>query len=114
MATGYPEWTLELVRIEPARGIRRFYTLTLERDLFAPVRLVRRWGRLGSRGRGQYRVEVFADLESAQRRVAHYYRAQLRRGYTEHSADPLFRTAVLAAQEAPAAVGRTRNARPPS
>jgi len=109
MAADRPEWTLELVCIEPARRIWRFYTLSLERDLFAPVRLVRRWGRIGSRSGRQYRIEVFADLESAQRRVAHYYRAQLRSGYAEQSADTLFRTAVLAAQEPSAAVRRRRS-----
>jgi len=94
MASGAPEQTVELVCIDPERGVWRYYVLSLELDLFAPVRLCRRWGRLGSRGTGQSRVEVFADRASAERRLAAYYRTRLRRGYTERAVDPRLR-AVL-------------------
>lgn len=42
---------LVLHRREPAEGIARFYALMIERDLFGSVRLVRNWGRIGTRGR---------------------------------------------------------------
>ena len=50
---------LVLHRIDPEQGIRRFYSLMIERDLFGTVRLVRNWGRIGTTGREM--VEVFAD-----------------------------------------------------
>ena len=48
---------LVLHRIDPEQGIRRFYSLMIERDLFGTVRLVRNWGRIGTNG--QELVEVF-------------------------------------------------------
>ncbi len=39
---------LVLHRIDPEQGIRRFYSLMIERDLFGTVRLVRHWGRIGA------------------------------------------------------------------
>ncbi len=41
---------LVLHRIGPEQGIRRFYSLMIERDLFGTVRLVRHWGRIGNNG----------------------------------------------------------------
>jgi predicted DNA-binding WGR domain protein len=45
--------------MEEDQGIGRFYSLMIERDLFGTVRLVRNWGRIGTKG--QAMVEVFAD-----------------------------------------------------
>jgi predicted DNA-binding WGR domain protein len=54
-----------LHRIDPGQGVRRFYSLMIERDLFGTVRLVRNWGRIGTNG--QEMVEIFADeLEAGQ------------------------------------------------
>ena len=41
----------------PGAGIRRFYSLVIERDLFGTVRLVRNWGRIGTTG--QEKAEEF-------------------------------------------------------
>lgn len=41
---------LVLRRIEPERGVRRFYSLMIERNLFGTVRLMRCWGRIGTNG----------------------------------------------------------------
>ncbi len=38
--------TVMLRRIDPERGMARFYSLMIERDLFGTVRLVRHWGRI--------------------------------------------------------------------
>jgi predicted DNA-binding WGR domain protein len=54
---------LVLHRIDPEQGIRRFYSLMIERDLFGTVRLVRNWGRIGTNG--QELAEVFADAMKA-------------------------------------------------
>ena len=48
---------LVLHRIDPEQGIRRFYSLMIERDLFGTVRLVRNWGRIGTTG--QEKAEEF-------------------------------------------------------
>ena len=42
---------LHLQRVDPARNMRRFYSLTIQRDLFGGASLVRIWGRIGTRGR---------------------------------------------------------------
>jgi hypothetical protein len=41
---------LVLHRIDPEQGVRRFYSLMIERDLFGTIRLVRDWGRIGTNG----------------------------------------------------------------
>lgn len=50
---------LSLRRIDPAKGMRRFYRLTIQPDLFGGADLVREWGRLGSPGR--VRVDMHPD-----------------------------------------------------
>jgi predicted DNA-binding WGR domain protein len=53
------QFHLVLHRIEPGQGIRRFYSLMIEPDLFGTVRLVRNWGRIGTNG--QELVKIHAD-----------------------------------------------------
>jgi len=50
---------LVLHRIDLEQGIWRFYSLMIDRDLFGTVRLMRIWGRIGTKG--QEMVEVFSD-----------------------------------------------------
>ena len=57
---------LVLHRIDPEQGIRRFYCLMIERDLFGTVRLVRNWGRIGTNG--QEMVEIYANEIRQERR----------------------------------------------
>ncbi|HEY8380866.1 MAG TPA: WGR domain-containing protein [Microvirga sp.] len=40
-----------LRRVDPSRNMARFYSMEVERDLFGHVVLVRRWGRIGTKGR---------------------------------------------------------------
>jgi predicted DNA-binding WGR domain protein len=55
--------TLVLHKVDPDRGVARFYSLMVERDLFGTIRLVRNWGRIGTNG--QELVQVFAtELEA--------------------------------------------------
>ena len=70
---------LVLHRIDPEQGIRRFYSLMIERDLFGTVRLVRNWGRIGTNG--QELVEIFADEIEAGKALEAVARAKRRRGY---------------------------------
>jgi predicted DNA-binding WGR domain protein len=39
---------LHLRRVDPAKKMRRFYLMTVQRDLFGGAQLVREWGRIGS------------------------------------------------------------------
>ena len=50
---------LHLQRVDPARNVRRFYRMTVQRDLFGCSSLVRVWGRIGTRGREM--VNTYAD-----------------------------------------------------
>jgi predicted DNA-binding WGR domain protein len=66
-------------RVDPARNMRRFYSLEVERDLFDRVVLVRHWGRIGTAGKvrlDEYSAETaaLAALQSLQAR-------KIRRGY---------------------------------
>ena len=72
---------LVLHRIDPEQGIRRFYCLMIERDLFGTVRLVRNWGRIGTNG--QEKVEVFASEIEAGKALEVVARAKRRRGYQD-------------------------------
>ncbi len=54
---------LVLHRIDPEQGIRCFYSLMIERDLFGTIRFVRNWGRIGTNGREL--VEEFAGAIQA-------------------------------------------------
>ena len=55
---------LVLHRIDPEQGIRRFYSLMIERDLFGTVRLVRNWGRIGT-NRRELAEEYPSELEAS-------------------------------------------------
>jgi hypothetical protein len=46
---------LVLHRIDPEQGIRRFYSLMIERDLFGTIRLVRNWAASARTGRSWWR-----------------------------------------------------------
>jgi predicted DNA-binding WGR domain protein len=72
---------LVLHRIDPEQGIRRFYSLMIERDLFGTVRLVRNWGRIGTNG--QELVEIHADEIEAGEALEAVARAKRRRGYRD-------------------------------
>jgi predicted DNA-binding WGR domain protein len=70
-----------LHRIDPEQGIRRFYSLMIERDLFGTVCLVRNWGRIGTKG--QEMVEVFANEIEAGEALEAVARLKRRRGYRD-------------------------------
>ena len=70
---------LVLHRVDPDRGIARFYSLLIERDLFGTIRLVRNWGRIGTNGREL--VEVFATEDEAGAALEALAKAKRRRGY---------------------------------
>src|SRR4051794_38674035 len=84
---------LVLHRIDPEQGIRRFYSLMIERDLFGTVRLVRNWSRIGTNG--QELVEVFASKDEARHdELASSYRrsSSLRNPHVALKTSPSTRT----------------------
>jgi len=72
---------LVLHRIDPEQGIRRFYSLMIERDLFGTVHLVRNWGRIGTTG--QELVEIHADEIAAGKALEALAQLKPRRGYQD-------------------------------
>jgi predicted DNA-binding WGR domain protein len=72
---------LVLRKIDPDRGVARFYSLIIECDLFGTIRLVRNWGRIGTNGREL--VEVFATEIEAGQALEAIARVKRRRGYRD-------------------------------
>jgi predicted DNA-binding WGR domain protein len=72
---------LVLHRIDPEQGIRRFYSLMIEKDLFGTIRLVRNWGRIGTTGKEL--VEIHEDEIAAGQAHEALARLKRRRGYRD-------------------------------
>ena len=72
---------LVLHKRDPERRVARFYSLMIERDLFGTVRLVRNWGRIGTKG--QELVEIHEDETKAGQALEAVARAKRRRGYQD-------------------------------
>lgn len=66
-------------RRDAARNMKRFYRLTITRDLFGTVLLIREWGRIGVSC--QRRCEEKTDAAEALRAAARLTAQKLRRGY---------------------------------
>lgn len=70
-----------LQRINPALNMRRFYYLTVQRDLFGGATLVKEWGRMGLSG--QTRFLPFPDEGMAVTALSEIALQKRRRGYSE-------------------------------
>jgi len=70
---------LKLRRIDPAKNMRRFYLMTVQRDLFGGATLIKEWGRLGSGGRIQH--EHHPDEGKAVDALALIAQQKFKRGY---------------------------------
>ena len=70
---------LLLRRIEPSRNMRRFYLMTVQRDLFGGAVLIKEWGRIGSAG--QMQVSHHVDEGSAIDVLSEVAKAKQKRGY---------------------------------
>jgi predicted DNA-binding WGR domain protein len=69
-----------LRRLEPARNMARWYTLSLEVTLFDDWSCTRRYGRIGQRG-GRVMIGLFEDRRSAEAELQAILRAKQARGY---------------------------------
>lgn len=70
---------LKLRRVDLAKNMRRFYLLTVQRDLFEGATLVREWGRLGSGGK--LKVSYYPDEGQAIDALASLAQQKFKRGY---------------------------------
>jgi predicted DNA-binding WGR domain protein len=70
-----------LHRRNPKQGRARFFSLMIERDLFRTIRLVRKWGRVGSKG--QERGDIFPSEVEAARALEGWTETQWQKGYIE-------------------------------
>ena len=68
-------------RRDTARNMARFYALSIEPTLFGDVCLIRRWGRIGTRG--QMKAMSFSREDEALALFAKIQRQKARRGYRE-------------------------------
>ena len=73
--------TILLRRVEADTNGHRFYAVMIERDLFGRVLLVRRWGRIGTRGRA--RPEEHPSETEAAAAMDRLAAAKRRRGYRD-------------------------------
>lgn len=77
-------YRLYIERRDPTRNMARFYVLSIEATLFGETRLVRRWGRIGTRGKMVQ--HSFARENEAVELFLKVLRVRRRRGYRPRSA----------------------------
>ncbi|MBU3031746.1 WGR domain-containing protein [Paracoccus marinaquae] len=71
--------SVDLKRIDPSLNMRRFYSISVQPDLFGGVSLVREWGRIGYRG--QMLLERHDDEGRAVNALMKLSATKKRRGY---------------------------------
>jgi predicted DNA-binding WGR domain protein len=71
--------SVTLKRVNPAINMRRFYSLSVERDLLGQTVLVKAWGRIGKPGR--VALEPFPNEEAADKELRRVVSVKVRRGY---------------------------------
>ncbi|MBZ9798741.1 WGR domain-containing protein [Mesorhizobium sp. ES1-4] len=72
-----------LRRIDAARNMARFYSLSIQPTLFGGASLIRNWGRIGTNG--QIKVETFDEPQEIDDAFIRLERAKRRRGYVDPS-----------------------------
>ncbi|MEN8833055.1 MAG: WGR domain-containing protein [Pacificibacter sp.] len=70
---------IKLRRIDPKQRMRRFYLMTVQRDLFGGATLTREWGRIGSAGKVMHTHH--ADEGQAVDALATLAQQKFKRGY---------------------------------
>ncbi|AJE49129.1 WGR domain-containing protein [Celeribacter indicus] len=78
---------VRLEKIDPAKRQRRFYEMTVGRDLFGEWCLVREWGRIGAAG-GRRRVDRPGSRDAAEAALGLLSGRKRRRGYRLSRAAP--------------------------
>lgn len=72
-----------LHRVDAARNMARFYSLSIQPTLFGGASLIRNWGRIGTNG--QVKVETFDEPQEVNGAFVRLERAKRRRGYVDRS-----------------------------
>ena len=72
-----------LHRIDAARNMARFYSLSIQPTLFGGASLVRNWGRIGTNG--QVKIETFDEPQKVNDAFIRLERVKRRRGYIDPS-----------------------------
>lgn len=72
-------YQLYVERTDASKNMARYYAMSIEPNLFGEVCLMRRWGRIGSRG--QSRVHQFAKEGEAVAMFLDLVRQKRKRGY---------------------------------
>lgn len=75
---------VQLRRIDPVRNMRRYYRMSVQRDLLGDVTLVREWGRIGARG--QIKIDTYRDEGQAVTALMKLATLKRRRGYKDQDA----------------------------
>lgn len=70
---------IKLRRIDPIQKMRRFYLMTVQRDLFGGATLIREWGRIGSGGK--LKTSYHRDEGQAVDALATLAQQKFKRGY---------------------------------
>jgi len=78
---GITAFNTTLYRIDPARNMSRFYTLSVQPNLFGGHSVLRSWGRIGSGGR--LRVDFYNDETAAGVARDRLVTAKRKRGYAD-------------------------------
>jgi predicted DNA-binding WGR domain protein len=73
------QFYLYIERRQPTENMARFYALSIEPSLFGRTSLVRRWGRIGTRG--QEKIHLFEDEGEALSLFLDIARTKRNRGY---------------------------------
>ncbi|TYB84641.1 WGR domain-containing protein [Oceaniovalibus sp. ACAM 378] len=73
--------SLILRRVEPEQNMRRFYLMTVQRDLFGRGALITEFGRIGQAG--QVKIAHHEDEARALAALADRAKAKRKRGYQE-------------------------------
>lgn len=68
-----------LYRISPEANMARYYSIDLAPTLFGEISVLRRWGRIGTRG--QTRIETWLSMIEAEAAANRVLRQKSRRGY---------------------------------
>ena len=70
-----------LFRIEPERNMQRFYSVTIQRNLFGGHSVMRNWGRIGTGG--QMQIDLFESELTARCACDQLLQAKVKRGYSD-------------------------------
>jgi predicted DNA-binding WGR domain protein len=71
---------IHLKCIDLARNKKRYYSLSLQTNLFGEISLIRYWGRLGS-NRGQSKTDLYLNDQMARTAMQSLARLKTRKGY---------------------------------